>query len=184
MGHHAARSPAQPKYVICNGDEGDPGAFMDRAVLEADPFRVIEGLADRRLRHRSRRRICLCSARIPDRRAPHPRGHRQGRGAGIPGRAYSRQRSSASNCRSARAPARSCAARKRRSSSRSKASAECRVCGLPIRRNQVSGENRRSSTTSRPWPACRGSSAAARRPSPPWERQNPRGPRCFPWSAR
>jgi NADH-quinone oxidoreductase subunit F len=32
------------KYVICNGDEGDPGAFMDRAVLEADPFRVIEGL--------------------------------------------------------------------------------------------------------------------------------------------
>ena len=32
------------KYVICNGDEGDPGAFMDRAVMEADPFRVIEGL--------------------------------------------------------------------------------------------------------------------------------------------
>jgi NADH-quinone oxidoreductase subunit F len=32
------------KYVICNGDEGDPGAFMDRAVLEADPFRVIEGI--------------------------------------------------------------------------------------------------------------------------------------------
>jgi NADH-quinone oxidoreductase subunit F len=31
--------------VICNADEGDPGAFMDRAVLEADPFRVIEGLA-------------------------------------------------------------------------------------------------------------------------------------------
>jgi NADH-quinone oxidoreductase subunit F len=30
--------------VICNGDEGDPGAFMDRAVLESDPFRVIEGL--------------------------------------------------------------------------------------------------------------------------------------------
>jgi NADH-quinone oxidoreductase subunit F len=33
------------KYVICNGDEGDPGAFMDRAVMEADPFRVVEGLA-------------------------------------------------------------------------------------------------------------------------------------------
>jgi NADH-quinone oxidoreductase subunit F len=39
------RSPETPKYVICNGDEGDPGAFMDRAVLESDPFRVIEGLA-------------------------------------------------------------------------------------------------------------------------------------------
>jgi NADH-quinone oxidoreductase subunit F len=33
------------KYVICNGDEGDPGAFMDRAVLESDPHRVLEGLA-------------------------------------------------------------------------------------------------------------------------------------------
>jgi NADH-quinone oxidoreductase subunit F len=33
------------KYVICNGDEGDPGAFMDRMILESFPFRVIEGLA-------------------------------------------------------------------------------------------------------------------------------------------
>jgi NADH-quinone oxidoreductase subunit F len=33
------------KYVVCNGDEGDPGAFMDRLVLESDPHRVIEGLA-------------------------------------------------------------------------------------------------------------------------------------------
>jgi len=32
------------KYVICNADEGDPGAFMDRAILEGDPFRVLEGL--------------------------------------------------------------------------------------------------------------------------------------------
>jgi len=33
------------KYVICNGDEGDPGAFMDRSVLEGDPHRVLEGMA-------------------------------------------------------------------------------------------------------------------------------------------
>jgi len=32
------------KYIICNADEGDPGAFMDRAVLEGDPFRVLEGM--------------------------------------------------------------------------------------------------------------------------------------------
>jgi|GEM_PF-6012 len=38
------KAEGSTKYVICNGDEGDPGAFMDRAVLEADPFRVIEGL--------------------------------------------------------------------------------------------------------------------------------------------
>ena len=36
--------PRAQKYLICNADEGDPGAFMDRAVLESDPFRVIEGM--------------------------------------------------------------------------------------------------------------------------------------------
>ena len=39
------KQPEPTKYVICNGDEGDPGAFMDRLVLEADPHRVLEGLA-------------------------------------------------------------------------------------------------------------------------------------------
>ncbi len=34
-----------PKYVACNGDEGDPGAFMDRSILEGDPHSVLEGLA-------------------------------------------------------------------------------------------------------------------------------------------
>ncbi len=38
-------APGGPKYVICNGDEGDPGAFMDRSVMEGDPHRVIEGMA-------------------------------------------------------------------------------------------------------------------------------------------
>ncbi|MBM3118333.1 MAG: NADH-quinone oxidoreductase subunit NuoF [Chloroflexi bacterium] len=37
-------SPGGTKYVICNADEGDPGAFMDRSILEADPHSVIEGL--------------------------------------------------------------------------------------------------------------------------------------------
>jgi NADH-quinone oxidoreductase subunit F len=39
------RQPGETKYVICNGDEGDPGAFMDRMILESFPYRVIEGLA-------------------------------------------------------------------------------------------------------------------------------------------
>lgn len=38
-------SPGEQKYIICNADEGDPGAFMDRSILEADPHAVIEGLA-------------------------------------------------------------------------------------------------------------------------------------------
>jgi NADH-quinone oxidoreductase subunit F len=36
---------ADAKYVICNGDEGDPGAFMDRMLLESFPYRIIEGMA-------------------------------------------------------------------------------------------------------------------------------------------
>jgi len=39
------QQPGDVKYVICNGDEGDPGAFMDRMILESFPFRVLEGLA-------------------------------------------------------------------------------------------------------------------------------------------
>jgi bidirectional [NiFe] hydrogenase diaphorase subunit len=40
-----AKAQGSPKYVICNADEGDPGAFMDRSVLESDPYRVLEGMA-------------------------------------------------------------------------------------------------------------------------------------------
>lgn len=39
------RAEGEKKYVICNADEGDPGAFMDRSILEGDPHRVIEGMA-------------------------------------------------------------------------------------------------------------------------------------------
>lgn len=40
-----AAAKGTPKYVVCNGDEGDPGAFMDRSVLEGDPHSIIEGMA-------------------------------------------------------------------------------------------------------------------------------------------
>ncbi len=39
-----ANLQSQPKYLICNGDEGDPGAFMDRMLLESYPYRIIEGV--------------------------------------------------------------------------------------------------------------------------------------------
>jgi NADH-quinone oxidoreductase subunit F len=38
------RQPPGQKYIVCNGDEGDPGAFMDRSVMEGDPHRMIEGM--------------------------------------------------------------------------------------------------------------------------------------------
>ena len=40
----ARQASGRPKYIICNADEGDPGAFMDRAVLEGDPHAVLEGM--------------------------------------------------------------------------------------------------------------------------------------------
>lgn len=39
------KAAGEQKYVICNADEGDPGAFMDRSVLESDPHRILEGMA-------------------------------------------------------------------------------------------------------------------------------------------
>ena len=39
------KSPNDMKYILCNADEGDPGAFMDRSILEGDPYSVIEGMA-------------------------------------------------------------------------------------------------------------------------------------------
>ena len=50
-----ARQPEKVRYVVCNGDEGDPGAFMDGSVMEGDPFRLIEGMMHRSLR-------CECAA--------------------------------------------------------------------------------------------------------------------------
>jgi len=38
------KNPARPKYIICNADEGDPGAFMDRSLLEGNPHSVLEGM--------------------------------------------------------------------------------------------------------------------------------------------
>ena len=39
-----ARQKETPRYIVCNGDEGDPGAFMDRSIMEGDPHRLIEGM--------------------------------------------------------------------------------------------------------------------------------------------
>ena len=41
----ARNAPGDDKYIICNADEGDPGAFMDRSVVESDPHAVLEGMA-------------------------------------------------------------------------------------------------------------------------------------------
>jgi len=40
----AQKSPGEVKYVLCNADEGDPGAYMDRSLLEGNPHSVLEGM--------------------------------------------------------------------------------------------------------------------------------------------
>jgi len=53
------------KYIICNGDEGDPGAFMDRSVLEADPHAVLEGMVIAAKAIGSHRGYIYCRAEYP-----------------------------------------------------------------------------------------------------------------------
>ena len=48
------------KFVLCNADEGDPGAFMDRSVLEGDPHSVIEAMAIAGIYYWSKARIFIC----------------------------------------------------------------------------------------------------------------------------
>jgi NADH:ubiquinone oxidoreductase subunit F (NADH-binding)/Pyruvate/2-oxoacid:ferredoxin oxidoreductase delta subunit len=58
-------APGDTKYVICNADEGDPGAFMDRSVLESDPHRVIEGMVIKAYATGARRGYIYCRAEYP-----------------------------------------------------------------------------------------------------------------------
>jgi NADH:ubiquinone oxidoreductase subunit F (NADH-binding)/(2Fe-2S) ferredoxin/NAD-dependent dihydropyrimidine dehydrogenase PreA subunit len=59
------KQPGDSKYVICNADEGDPGAFMDRSILEADPHTVIEGLIILGFAIGSHRGFIYCRAEYP-----------------------------------------------------------------------------------------------------------------------
>ena len=59
------RAPGDEKYVICNADEGDPGAFMDRNILEGDPFSVIEGMTIGAFAMGASRGYVYCRAEYP-----------------------------------------------------------------------------------------------------------------------
>src|SRR5512136_331806 len=59
------KSQATPKYVICNADEGDPGAFMDRSILEGDPHAVIEGMTIAAYAIGAREGYIYCRAEYP-----------------------------------------------------------------------------------------------------------------------
>jgi NADH:ubiquinone oxidoreductase subunit F (NADH-binding)/Pyruvate/2-oxoacid:ferredoxin oxidoreductase delta subunit/(2Fe-2S) ferredoxin len=61
----AAAEPGPLKYVICNADEGDPGAFMDRSILEGDPFSVLEGMITAGYAIGASEGIIYCRAEYP-----------------------------------------------------------------------------------------------------------------------
>jgi NADH-quinone oxidoreductase subunit F len=58
-------SKGEPKYVVCNADEGDPGAFMDRSIIEGDPHSLIEGMAIAAFAIGAARGYVYCRAEYP-----------------------------------------------------------------------------------------------------------------------
>jgi NADH-quinone oxidoreductase subunit F len=60
-----AAQPKGTKYIICNADEGDPGAFMDRSLLEGDPFSVLEGMTIAAYAAGASQGIIYCRAEYP-----------------------------------------------------------------------------------------------------------------------
>jgi NADH-quinone oxidoreductase subunit F len=61
----AKNSPGNEKYIICNADEGDPGAFMDRSLLEGDPHAVVEGMMIGAYAIGANQGIIYCRAEYP-----------------------------------------------------------------------------------------------------------------------
>ena len=60
-----SRSPGNPKYVVCNADEGDPGAFMDRSIIEGDPHSLLEGMTIAGYAIGARQGYIYCRAEYP-----------------------------------------------------------------------------------------------------------------------
>ena len=115
VGRWSATPTGDTKYIICNGDEGDPGAFMDRMLLESFPYRVIEGMAIAARAVGADEGVLLHPRRVPAGGAADPRGARAlPASAGCLGDIGAGQRLPACSCRSRKGPGRSSAARRRR----------------------------------------------------------------------
>ena len=80
----ALASQGEKKYVICNADEGDPGAFMDRSILEGDTYAVLEGMIIAGYAIGADEGIIYCRAEYPAGHRAHQQGHRGHEGGGHP----------------------------------------------------------------------------------------------------
>ena len=74
----------RPKYLVCNADEMEPGTFKDRVLLEGNPHQLIEGHADRGLRHRRRPCLHLPALGVPPGGEAAAEGDRRGLRRGLP----------------------------------------------------------------------------------------------------
>ncbi len=71
----ARKAEGEQKHLICNADEGDPGAFMDRAVIESDPHTPDRRHAHRRLCHWGQRHVCIYPGGVPSGGGAAESGH-------------------------------------------------------------------------------------------------------------
>ena len=65
------------RYVVCNGDEGDPGAFMDRSIMEGDPHSVLEGMLIAAYAVGAKQGIRVCPRGISPGGGPRTEGNRR-----------------------------------------------------------------------------------------------------------
>ena len=112
------KAPGERKYVVANGDEGDPGAYMDRTLMESDPHRVLEGMAIAGFAVGADQGFIYVRGEYPLAAKRLEKAIRQAERKGLLAPAYWTA-TSISESISAWAQAHSCAARKRRSCSRS-----------------------------------------------------------------
>ena len=129
----ASKQAADQKYMICNADEGDPGAFMDRAVMEGDPHRLLEGLALAAYAIGASKAYIYTRAEYPLAIARVTSAIAQAKAYGLLGPNIFDSGFSL-DISSSRAPGRSCAVRKRRSSTASKGAGACPGRGRRTRR--------------------------------------------------
>jgi NADH-quinone oxidoreductase subunit F len=150
-------APGDVKYVVVNADEGDPGAYMDRSLLEGNPHRVLEGLIIGAYAIGAREGFVYVRQEYPIAVDNLTVALEQARAYGLLGPSILGS-DLAFDVRPGR---NTCAPR-----------------------SAASGEGPRTSTTSRPGPRCRSSSTRAPRGSPASVPRTARGPRSSRWSAR
>ena len=176
----ARNAPGDVKYIICNADEGDPGAFMDRSMLEGDPFSVLEGMAIGGYAIGAHRGFLYVRAEYPMaiRRLENSIAHMRRTGllgSNVLGSDFAfdleiRLGAGAFVC-----------GKRRRSFIRSKGNAASPACGRPIPAKAVCGESPRSSTMWRLLPTCPSSSSTVLTGSVRSERRKAAGRRSLRW---